>query len=563
MSILQKPKYQFGIFLFIFLIINLLQSYNTALFEDEAYYWVWSKDLAFGYFDHPPLVALWIKISSFFFDGELGVRFFSTISFTLMLIFIWLLIDIKEKWNYVWLFFLLIVSVVFLNVYGFITTPDTPLLLFVAVFLYFYKQFLKNDNWTNTLLLGFSMAALLYSKYHGVLIILFTLLSNIHLLKNKKFWVAGFFGALLFIPHLYWQYANDFPSFRYHLIERGAKKYKIGHTLIHFVNQIAIVGITFPVIYLAFFKQRINSKFERALKFITIGFIIFFFFSTFKSNPQAQWTAAILIPLIVLSFPYFIHHQKARKWLIILGTIQFGILLIIRVFLANSSISPIVLEPHIAESWVSKLKKNTNNKPIVFLNSYRNASMYSFYTGIETHSYSLLRGRKSQYDLGNFEDKIQHKDIFVVSKFFKNHIFFAKKLKDSLKGYPIQNYTTFQKVKCIIEEESLLMKEGEKFIFTFKFTNTYDKNINFDHAKFIGVFQGYKNIILAQVPIEISKLEPLEANEKKEFKATITVPQIVYNDDITFRVAIDFYDMQVGFQGNKVQTVISKKSSSQ
>ena len=563
MSILQKPKYQFGIFLFIFLIINLLQSYNTALFEDEAYYWVWSKDLAFGYFDHPPLVALWIKISSFFFDGELGVRFFSTISFTLMLIFIWLLIDIKEKWNYVWLFFLLIVSVVFLNVYGFITTPDTPLLLFVAVFLYFYKQFLKNDNWTNTLLLGFSMAALLYSKYHGVLIILFTLLSNIHLLKNKKFWVAGFFGALLFIPHLYWQYANDFPSFRYHLIERGAKKYKIGHTLIHFVNQIAIVGITFPVIYLAFFKQRINSKFERALKFITIGFIIFFFFSTFKSNPQAQWTAAILIPLIVLSFPYFIHHQKARKWLIILGTIQFGILLIIRVFLANSSISPIVLEPHIAESWVSKLKKNTNNKPIVFLNSYRNASMYSFYTGIETHSYSLLRGRKSQYDLGNFEDKIQHKDIFVVSKFFKNHIFFAKKLKDSLKGYPIQNYTTFQKVKCIIEEESLLMKEGEKFIFTFKFTNTYDKNINFDHAKFIGVFQGYKNIILAQVPIEISKLEPLEANEKKEFKATITVPQIVYNDNITFRVAIDFYDMQVGFQGNKVQTVISKKSSSQ
>jgi len=563
MSILQKPKYQFGIFLFIFLIINLLQSYNTALFEDEAYYWVWSKDLAFGYFDHPPLVALWIKISSFFFDGELGVRFFSTISFTLMLIFIWLLIDIKEKWNYVWLFFLLIVSVVFLNVYGFITTPDTPLLLFVAVFLYFYKQFLKNDNWTNTLLLGFSMAALLYSKYHGVLIILFTLLSNIHLLKNKKFWVAGFFGALLFIPHLYWQYANDFPSFRYHLIERGAKKYKIGHTLIHFVNQIAIVGITFPVIYLAFFKQRINSKFERALKFITIGFIIFFFFSTFKSNPQAQWTAAILIPLIVLSFPYFIHHQKARKWLIILGTIQFGILLIIRVFLANSSISPIVLEPHIAESWVSKLKKNTNNKPIVFLNSYRNASMYSFYTGIETHSYSLLRGRKSQYDLGNFEDKIQHKDIFVVSKFFKNHIFFAKKLKDSLKGYPIQNYTTFQKVKCIIEEESLLMKEGEKFIFTFKFTNTYDKNINFDHAKFIGVFQGYKNIILAQVPIEISKLEPLEANEEKEFKATITVPQIVYNDNITFRVAIDFYDMQVGFQGNKVQTVISKKSSSQ
>jgi len=563
MSILQKPKYQFGIFLFIFLIINLLQSNFTALFEDEAYYWLWSKDLAFGYFDHPPLVALWIKISSFFFDGELGVRFFSTISFTLMLIFIWLLIDIKEKWNFIWLYFLLIVSVVFLNVYGFITTPDTPLLLFVAVFLYFYKQFLKNDNWTNSLLLGFSMAALLYSKYHGVLIILFTLLSNINLLKNKKFWAAGFFGALLFIPHLYWQYANDFPSFRYHLIERGAKKYKIGHTLIHFVNQIAIVGITFPVVYMAFFKQKINSKFERALKFIAVGFIIFFFFSSFKSNPQAQWTAAILIPLIVLSFPYYIHHQKARKWLIILGTIQFTILLIIRVFLANSTISPIVLEPHIAETWIPNLIKNTDNKPIVFLNSYRNASMYSFYTGIETHSYSLLRGRKSQYDITNFEGDMQHKNVYVVSKFLNGHPFLIKKKKDSLNGYLIMEYTTFQKVKCTIEENSLNMNEGEKFIFRFKFTNTYDKNINFDHVKFIGVFQGYKNIILDRVPIDISNLNSLEAYEEKIFNASITVPTIHYDEDVTFRVALEFYNLQEGFQGNKIQIVLNKKSSSQ
>ena len=561
MSLLQKPKYQFGIFIFIFLIINLLQSNFTALFEDEAYYWVWSKDLAFGYFDHPPLVALWVKISSFFFNGELGVRFMSTISFSLMLVFIWLTIDYKEKWKYVWLYFLLIVSVVFLNVYGFITTPDTPLLFFVSVFLYFYKRFLEEDNLTNTLLLGFSMAALLYSKYHGILIILFALLSNLDLLKNKKFWTASIFGVLLFIPHLYWQYANDFPSFRYHLIERGAKKYKIEHTLIHFVNQIAIVGITFPVIYMAFFKQKVSTKFERALKFITIGFMVFFFFSSFKSNPQAQWTAAILIPLIILSFPYFVQHKKARKWLIILGSVQFGILLIIRIFLANDDISPIQLEPHAAKYWIPSLKENTKNKPLVFLNSYRNASMYNFYTGIKTHSYSLLRGRKSQYDLGNFEDKIQNENVFVVSKFLKNHPVLVKKYEDSLRSYPIQKYTTFQKVKCIIEKESLLMKEGKKFKFKFKFINTYNKNISFDHVKFIGVFQGYKNIILTKVIIDIENLNSLKPKEEKIFEASIMVPQINYNEDITFRVALEFYDLLEGFQGNKVRIELKKNSS--
>ena len=563
MGILQKPKYKFVFFLLFFWIINLLQSNYTALFEDEAYYWVWSNKLAFGYFDHPPLVALWIKIGDFFFDRELGVRFFSTISFTIMLIFIWLLIDLKEKWNYVWLFFLLIVSVVFLNVYGFITTPDTPLLLFVAVFLYFYKRFLKSDNWTNTLFLGFSMAAMLYSKYQGILVILFALLSNLALLKNKKFWFASIFGFILFLPHLHWQYVNDFPSFRYHLIERGAKKYKIEHTLIHFVNQIAIVGITFPVIYMAFFKQKIKTRFEKALKYITIGFIVFFFFSSFKSNPQAQWTAAILIPLIVLSFPYLVSHQKARKWLIILGTIQFGIMLIIRVFLANADISPVKLEPHFANKWIPELKDKTKGKPLVFLNSYRNASMYSFYTGIKTHSYSVLGGRKSQYDLSDFENNMQHENVFVVSKFLKKHPFLIKKKKDILYGYPIQDYTTFQKVKCTIKENPLKIKKGEKLNFQFKFSNTYNKKINFDHVKFIGVFQGYKNVILAKAPMKILNLEPIEPGDEKTFKAVIIVPKLNNKEDISFRVALEFYDMMEGYQGNKIEPDFSNNSSSQ
>ncbi len=143
MKLKQKPLIQFILFLLFFFVLNILQSAYTSLFEDEAYYWVWSKKLAFGYFDHPPLVAVWVKISSLFFEGELGVRFFSTISFTLMLVFIWLIIDIKDKWRFVWLYFLLVVSLALLQVFGFVTTPDTPLFLFVAVFLFAYKRFYK------------------------------------------------------------------------------------------------------------------------------------------------------------------------------------------------------------------------------------------------------------------------------------------------------------------------------------------------------------------------------------------------------------------------------------
>ena len=43
---------------------------------DEAYYWVWSRHLAFGYLDHPPVVAWVIRAGTTMFGtNEFAVRF--------------------------------------------------------------------------------------------------------------------------------------------------------------------------------------------------------------------------------------------------------------------------------------------------------------------------------------------------------------------------------------------------------------------------------------------------------------------------------------------------------
>jgi len=65
------------------------------------------------------------------------------------------------------------------NIYGFISTPDAPLILFSAIFLLAYKRFLENEIWQNTLFLGISIAALMYSKYHGGLLIILVILSTL------------------------------------------------------------------------------------------------------------------------------------------------------------------------------------------------------------------------------------------------------------------------------------------------------------------------------------------------------------------------------------------------
>ena len=52
-----RENWLLGISIFVLLVIRLLYAAQLGLAEDEAYYWVWSKQLDIGYFDHPPMIA--------------------------------------------------------------------------------------------------------------------------------------------------------------------------------------------------------------------------------------------------------------------------------------------------------------------------------------------------------------------------------------------------------------------------------------------------------------------------------------------------------------------------
>ena len=75
--------------LFIWFILNLIQSYFVEIHEDEAYYALYGEHLAWGYFDHPPMVGLMAFLGSKLFSGILGVRFFTIIESCLSLFVMW------------------------------------------------------------------------------------------------------------------------------------------------------------------------------------------------------------------------------------------------------------------------------------------------------------------------------------------------------------------------------------------------------------------------------------------------------------------------------------------
>ena len=497
MEKLKQHKLLLPVSIFILSILNIIQGNYTELLPDEAYYWVYSQYMNWGFFDHPPLVAVWVTISDFLFTDELGVRFFSSISFSLMMYLVWSTIDHPSKNKYSWLFLLLFLSTALLNVYGFITTPDTPLLLFFALFLWAYKLYLTKSSALIYCILSISIAGMMYSKYQGILVIFFIFLSNWKLIKDYKIWLVCLGALILYVPHIYWQYVNDFPSIRYHLYERASvATYKFEYTLMHIVNAIAILGFTFISIYRAFFKGIKNKNiFYKGLNSIVLGFFFFFLIASYRGHVQAQWIAPIMLPLIIITFDYLIQYKKNIRVFCYLAITNIIIILFARIIIANEGIIPAKLDFHGNKQWTLKVKKLTENSDKLFINSFQNASIYWFYTKEKVHYQKNYLGRKNQYGY------IPGNDVF---------------LSDSI-AYITRISKEYSEIK---------MKSSGK------------------DSIFISFLKGYKPLF--DIEINFSKLSNIEFNTswKKSY-------DIVINNPYSFDINTEDIMVEVAFQNKK------------
>ena len=275
LSFLQKKQNIRVLFYTLWGGLLFFQATFTELIDDEAYYWYYSKYLDWGYFDHPPMIALFIKFGSLFLGRiEFGVRLFVILA-NLITIYLWE--KIIQPAN-IALYYFIVSSVAVLHFYGFVATPDAPLLLFSTLSFYFYRQFIENENLQKALFLGISAALMFLSKYHGVLLALMVLLSNLKLLKNRLFWIALGITTICIFPHFLWQINHDFPSVRYHLFGRSRMPYSIPFTLEYLFMQPFVFGpftglfiLLIESLDILMFTER-NSCFTKILGCFTVLF---------------------------------------------------------------------------------------------------------------------------------------------------------------------------------------------------------------------------------------------------------------------------------------------------
>lgn len=414
------------VFYGIWLLLGLMQAGLTELQDDEAYYWVFSKYLDLGYFDHPPMIAVLVKMGYAIFPNELGVRLFPLLLNILSLVIIEKLTDKKNPF----LFYSIALSLAILQISGFNAVPDIPLIFFTALFFLFYKRFAAKQSGLNTLLLGVSIALLFYTKYHAVLIVLFTLISNIRLLAKYKTYIAGFIALILFLPHLAWQFEHNWISFRYHLFESNVNAYKFTFTVEYFLGQLMLPGPVAGFILLpAAFLYKPTSTTEKALRYNMIGIYIFFLLSSFRGKVEANWTSPVIVSLMVLSHQYLLEKFKWQKLLFRLLPVTLFIVLFARIVMIEDilPVKQIKKRYHAWKEWPAIMKEKTKGLPIILSNSYQRASKYWFYSGQMTLSQNLYKERRNNYNFWPIEEEMMGKPVYFLD------IYDLKRFPDSLK----------------------------------------------------------------------------------------------------------------------------------
>lgn len=482
----------FTLFIIIWGIVNLIQAFFTPLHNDEAYYWMFSQYPAWGYYDHPPAIAMLIGAGYLLFSNELGVRLFVVFCHIATLLIIWNVMgkNIKESAAHVFVFIMAITVLPIINIYAFLATPDPPLLLFTALFLFFYRRFLKDEKWPDTVMLGISMAGLMYSKYHGAILLLLIIISNLKLLKNYKFYIASVFAVLLFLPHILWQIRNGFPSFQYHLADR-LSGFDISNFLEYIPNQLLVHNpLLLPLFLIVIFKTKSKDLFERGLKYIIAGFLIFFLISGFRYHVEPQWTALVVIPMIILVF----NNDRiygSRKFIRITFFTIVPVIMFARVALMIDflPVSFLKREFHDHEKRMKEIEKLADERPLVFTNSYQDPSVYSFYTGKFAHSLDNKDYRKTQYDIWPFEEEVNGSEILYVPHWLSDY--YRERLNhhimpsgDTIYYRIFRDFQSLQKKCAVPYHDSWSFSNTVEETIDLRIFNPYPHTLRFSHPEF-------------------------------------------------------------------------------
>ncbi|QQL49881.1 ArnT family glycosyltransferase [Mucilaginibacter ginkgonis] len=533
-------------FILVWTILNAFQAATLEIHADEAYYWLYSRFLDWGYYDHPPMVAVFIKVGYSLFQNEFGARLVTVLTSSIAIGILWQ--TLKTYRVDAGLFITIVSSLLIFHIYGFITTPDAPLFFFTVIFYFLFEQYLKTDKWLTALLISITLACLLYSKYHGVLVILFSVLANVKLLKRPTFWLIVFLTTALYIPHIWWQIRHNYPSIEYHLFERTSEINGIENALLFPLGQLLIAGplVGWMIFYYAF-RTKIKDAFIRTLLVNAIGTLLFFWFSSAKGEVQPHWTLIAFVPITLLTLINFSQGGAPAKWFKILAYINIGVIVLFRIALSDQL--PFIMQRTRLGSlfgykeWTKQIQAKAGNAYVMFGDGFQDPAKYSFYThSLKGFSYDSRYYRRTQFELWPIENDFQGKRTLYVAT-MQDPLFMRDTFTTVKRKYWygwVDSTRTYQRVFIKTDNYKMTVKAGEQVTVPVTLNNPYPFQINFTnkgqpHQVIFGAcFLQHEEMVYAQRADSTFYTKSIAPGKTITYNFTFAAPSIKGSYDLLF-----------------------------
>lgn len=237
----------------------------TDLVPDEAQYWSWSHELAFGYFSKPPMIA-WVigGARAICGDGEMCLRAASPVLYTVAAMMLYLsgraLYGARVGfWS----------AIVFATLPGVsyssnLITTDVPLILLWTIALYAWVMLVKRHSMGFAVLLGVAIGFGLLAKqamiYAVLCIACHAAVSREarEALKGGRAVAAALIALALFAPNVIWNAQHGFATVRHTEANIGWH-----YPYIHPLRLLEYVGVQFGVFGPILLVARLGASFAR------------------------------------------------------------------------------------------------------------------------------------------------------------------------------------------------------------------------------------------------------------------------------------------------------------
>src|SRR5258706_2424968 len=278
----------------------------TPLTFDEAYYWMWSKHLAGGYYDPPPGVAAVIRLGTMLAgDTELGVRLVSILLALPMSWAVYRTAAILFGGQRVAATATILLNVTLMAAVGtLIVTPDAPLLATSSFVLFGLAKLLETGRGAWWLAVGAAVGIALLSKYTALFFGPAILIWLVSVPKLRRWlispwpYLGGLVTLTIFSPVILWNADHHWVSFIKQIGRARIEDFRPAFIGELFPTQIAFAT---PLVFIlgalglyALLKRKTGAPAARMLinaTFWTI--VVYFIWHSLHARVEANWFAPV------------------------------------------------------------------------------------------------------------------------------------------------------------------------------------------------------------------------------------------------------------------------------